>query len=331
MNFSRKAVVATGVTLTAGLFAGLASTAHAAVPTSATASTIVQNRPDSGNGGTWGYDSFKRTLTVTLAATQKPADTAAGLVDYTATVSDSGYFNTVGGAGTPNQFVPGTKILHNGVKGSMSGGISYTVTAPSADTLTGTVPGNENDNFSTTGSGFVSTGNWPKLAFETATGVTVTENSDWSWTYKTGCETWVDSAANGDGNTSNDGNITGKICAVPYVYAGHGITVNNNSASVGWSESQLGWPDPSAKCEQVWISGYGFGAWNGSNPGTAHVGYTCDRNGSNTNVGYLWGLAAGHTYALRIVPSTTEDWGHRADATPIPGAHVGYVDVFTTR
>lgn len=117
---------------------------------------------------------------------------------------------------------------------------------------------------------------------------------------------------------------------IPYVYNGGVVSVTYNTGVVSWNESQMGWPDSKNKCEEVWISGYGFGAWNPAdptNPGTAHVGFTCEHDGSNYNQGYLRGLAKGHTYALRIVPAT----GVYGNNKPIPGAHVAYVDVFTTR
>lgn len=132
-------------------------------------------------------------------------------------------------------------------------------------------------------------------------------------------------------NVTYNGNaVVPQPAPVPYVYGGQVVNVNNNRATVTWHESARGWPDSTSKCEEVWISGYGFGAWDPANPtdpGTSHVGFTCDHSGTDTNYGYLKGLAAGHTYALRIVPAT----GVYGSNHPIPGAHVAYVDVFTTR
>lgn len=317
---------------------GALSAANAA-PSSATAVTSISNRPDSGHGGVWAYDTVKRTATVTLQSPQPATSTfPAGvpLTDqvYTETISDSGAFTTIPGALTPNQSTAALKVAH-AVDGTLTGSYTLTVYAPSADTLTGTVPAAEDDQFSTLTAGFVSTGNWANQFFATPTDKIV--GGAYNWTYTTGCnESWVDSSGNGDGNLPADGNITGKTCATPpatlppYVFGGQVTSVNNNRASVQWSESKDGWPDAKNKCEEVWISGYGFGAWNQAdptNPGTSHVGFTCEHDGSNVNTGYLTGLAAGHTYALRIVPATG-DYGHH---TPIPGALVGYVDVFTTR
>jgi hypothetical protein len=321
MMLKRLAVLTAAPVAVLGALAFGTGAAHAApVPTTVTATTHISNRPDSGNDGTWAYDHLARTLTVTKAAIQ-PSSTVTA---YTATVTDTGSFSTVGGAGTPNQFVPGTKILHNGVKGDISGGISYTVTAPAADTLTGTVPATENDNFSTTGAGFTSTADWPELAFASKTGVTVTEGSSWSWKYSTACESWTDSAANGDGNTASDGNITGQLCYTPhpYVYNGHVITVSEHNATVGWSDSAHGWPSAN-HCVQVQIFGYGF-----SVNGSPHIGFTCDNGNPAANIGYLRDLAAGHTYALRVQPAE----GVYGNNHPIPGTDDhAHITVVTTK
>lgn len=142
--------------------------------------------------------------------------------------------------------------------------------------------------------------------------------------------------------TSVDGvALTSAVPAVkPYVYGGHVDQVNATRATVSWRESAATGPwlessnppvPPGGKCEEVWISGYRFGAWNPANPtspGTAHVGFTCEHDNSDIGVGYLRGLAPHHTYALRIVPATGVYGTGRNH--PIPGASVGYVDVFTT-
>jgi hypothetical protein len=110
----------------------------------------------------------------------------------------------------------------------------------------------------------------------------------------------------------------------PYVYGGHVVTVANNTAVVGWSEG------PGVQCELVRIWGYGFSASDGS----PHVGYTCDTGHPGVNKGYLWGLAAGHTYFLQVIPSTVVGWGQRADARPLPGvvdARQSGIDLVTTR
>jgi hypothetical protein len=298
------AIIAGTLALVLGSSAAAQAVPLPVTPTTVTATTHITSRPDSGNGGVWAYDSVARVLTVTVAASQTGAPTGDTL--YTATVMDSGGFSAVQGAGTPSQFVPGSKVQHH-VVGTLAGGLSYTVTAPTADTLTGVIPASEDDNFATP---LNSTSNWPKLAFATPTGVTVTENNDWSWTYKTSCETWVDSAANGDGNLSNDGNITGALCSsnVPYVYAGHVVTVSRNSAVVGWSESAGGWPS-SNHCVEVYMYGFDRPA------GTAHVGFTCDNGDRTQDIGYMSGLSVGHSVSLFVRPAVGTYGNHH----PIPG------------
>jgi len=110
---------------------------------------------------------------------------------------------------------------------------------------------------------------------------------------------------------------------IPYVYGGHVVTVNNNRATVAWSESVAGWPDAANKCEEVQIFGYGF-----SVNGSPHIGFTCDHSGSNANQGFLTGLAAGHTYALRVQPAVGTYGNHH----PIPGTNANaHITVITTR
>lgn len=180
-----------------------------------------------------------------------------------------------------------------------------------------------------------------KAAYAAAFGTEGVKTADpevWAWigisgaTAETGYVTSVDGT-----DLVSTAVTTPPPAAAPYVYGGHDITVDATRATVGWSESAATGPwDESAnppsggKCEEVWISGPGFGAWNPAdptNPGTSHVGFTCDHGTGNTNTGYLAGLRPGSTYALRVVPATGT-YGHHQ---PIPGANVGYVDVFTAR
>jgi hypothetical protein len=280
--------------------------AHAATPvaTTVTAVTNITNRPDTGHGtpAVWAYDKLQRTLTVTKAADQSTAPTGDTL--YSATITDVGGFNTVGGAGTPSQAVAGLTILHNGVKGSVNGTYALSVTAPTADTLTGVVPATENDNFAAPA---VTTTNWPKLAFASSTGVTVTGGA-YEWDYATACEKWVDSSVNGDGNLAGDGNITGKICDIAFVYNGHVVSVTPHSGVVGWDESAKGWPSDN-HCVQVYI--YGFD----TPKGTAHIGFTCDHGNRAADLGYLRNLAAGHSVSMFVRPAE----GVYGNNHPLPG------------
>jgi hypothetical protein len=279
--------------------AGTAATAGTALagPANVTAVTRVTDRADSGNGGTWAYDDLTRTLNV-VRDPSLDAAAPAGDVGYDATVTDKGTFTTVVGALSPNQAVAGVKVAH-AVKGTVTGGISYTVYAPVADVADGTVPATENDNFAATP--LESTGNWPQQAFETATGVTVTEGSTWSWTYGTGCETWTDSAANGDGNQAADGNITGKACAVPVLFGGKPVYVAPTREEVTYEQTLPGWTE---------FTIVGPGAING------HRGWVDGVKG--LNAGYYSGLLPLHGYTVLYVPVTGQGSSHQ-----VPGTHVG--------
>lgn len=103
----------------------------------------------------------------------------------------------------------------------------------------------------------------------------------------------------------------------PHVYAGHIVTLGSTRAVVGWTEGT------GVTCEQVRIWGYGFSTVTGS----PHVGFTCDTGHPGVNEGYLWGLAAGHTYALEVVPAS----GTYGDNTALPDAQAGWIDLVTTR
>lgn len=308
---NRKHLAAVPVAALALAALGLGTAAHAA-PATVTAVTHVVNRADSGNGGTWAYDNLTRTLKVTPGATSST---------YNAVVTDKGTFTTVQGALSPNQATAGTKVTR-AVKGTFSGSIKYTVTAAAGSTLTDVATATENDMLAAP-AGENTTGNWPDRAF-TVKPASVTEG-DWSWTYKTAAESWTDSSADGDGNVLADGNITGKVTApakaVPYVYAGHVLTVSQDKATVGWSDSKTGWPTAS-QCVEVYIYGPGFTSPNGG----AHVGFTCNNGDQAANIGVLWGLHKGSTYALFVRPATGTYGSHH----PIAGTDAkGRVDVVT--
>lgn len=298
MSKKAKTAVVSAV-IVAGLGGGVLAASATPVPvTTVTGSTVVTNHQDSGNGGTWAYDDYTRTLTVTAVSPQ-PASVPAGDTAYNVTVSDTGKFHAIVGTATPNQAVAGTKISR-GVTGSLAGTYAFTVTAPTADTLTGVIPANENDNF---GAPAVTTSAWPNLAFATAVGVTVTPG-DWSWTYKTGCETWVDSSANGDGNVAADGNITGTVCPVPVLSGGHAVKVNGSRENVFFTQSGA------ASWDHFTI--VGPGKING------HQGWVNGKIGLNTAV--YGGLDANHGYTVVYQPVTGQ-----GSTVPVHGSHWGYV------
>lgn len=288
------AAAVTAIAAAAGIAA--APAAHAAATATVTAVTHVADRPDGGHGGTWAYDTFDRTLTVTQAADQSAAP--AGDTLYDATITDKGTFSAVVGSLAPNQATAGVKVAH-AVKGTVAGSYTLTVTAPSGDALTGTVPATEDDNFAAPK---VTTGDWPKQAFATAAGVTVTGGA-YSWTYATACEKWTDSSTNGDGNQAADGNITGKVCAVPVLSHGQGVYWAPTREQVGYQQSLASWDE---------FTIVGPGAING------HQGWVNGIQGANT--GYYWGLLPHHGYTVFYQPVTGQ-----GSTVPVPGSHWGYV------
>lgn len=300
-SLGSRVVVAGGTTAVAAgalAFAGAGAASAAPMPSvsSVSAVTHVLNRPDSGNGGTWAYDSFARTLTVT----RDPSHDGGGKLAYTATVTDKGTFSAVQGSGTPNQADAGEKVAH-AVKGTFSGGISYTVTASPGDHLTAVAAVTENDHFAAP-SGEDTTASWPEKAFASPAGVTVTEDSGWSWTYSTGCESWTDSSANGDGNLAGDGNITGRECRVPVLSHGQGVYWEPTREKVTFEQSQPSW-------DEFTIVGPGF---NGQH------GWVDGMRGLNT--AYYEGLSPHHGYTVLYTPVTGPGSTHQ-----VPGTHTGYV------
>lgn len=209
--------------------AGAASAApHPHHQPSVSASTQVKDRPDGGNGGTWAYDTFTRSITITRTGG------VPGAYTYTATLKDDGSFTTIKGTPTPNQ--GGTyagHVIKSKVKGTMRGTADFSFTAsslPSGGRNAG-VPARENDHG---GPVAFSTSLWYEQAFPSGTTFGGPGIGTYSWTYKATVVTrtshrvclsrgwcwrvpvvhvdhqkWVDSSANGDGNLQQDGNIEG--------------------------------------------------------------------------------------------------------------------------
>ena len=275
-----------------------ATAAHAAV-TTVTATTHVTNRPDGGHAGTWAYDDFLRTLTVTQDAVN-PVGTPAGDNAYTATIVDKGVFHAIVGAGAPNQVVAGVKVAHS-VSGVINGTYSYTVVAPIADGLTGVVPANENDNFGTATN---TTGNWPTLAFATPANAAATGGA-YNWTYNTACEQWVDSSTNGDGNLAGDGNITGAICAHPVAHV-----YDVGTSYLAPTREVFSFKDTLSGYVKVVISGPG--------PIGGHTWLIAVKSNA-LNTGVITGLTSHRDYTLLFTPANVH--GHQ-----IPGTHT----VFTS-
>jgi hypothetical protein len=108
------------------------------------------------------------------------------------------------------------------------------------------------------------------------------------------------------------------LANVPFVFGGHVLTGDSNSATVGWSESLGGWPSAN-HCVEVFVYGFDRPA------GTAHVGFTCDNGNRANDVGYLRGLAPGHTYALFVQPATGTYGSNMPIPETNPTAHITVV------
>jgi hypothetical protein len=286
--------------------AGVAFTANAAnAAPVVTAVTHVTNAPDSGHVGTWAYDNYARTLRITLDSPQPTTGVPGTDFAYTATVTDRGTFSAIVGADTPNQVVPGLKIAHS-VSGSMNGEARYVIDAPKNDPLTGTVPATLNLHF-TAATGHQTTTLWPEQAFASATGVTVNyadSGNGWSWTYRTACEAWTDSGPNGDGNHAGDGNITGKICAVPRLYDGAAVYVSPVRENVTFKQTIGSW-------DKFRIVGPG--------PINGHIGWVQAVGHGVTNAAVYGGLNGNSGYTVYYTPETHK-YGQQ-----IQGTHTGYV------
>lgn len=204
--------------------AGIASastpggSSHLAFAISGTAVTLITNDPDNGHGTPpeWAVDTIMRIETVTRGAQVSGTDCGlaapAGCWAYTASLSDSGIFTTIPGAGTPNQSCAGCagKHITRKVTGSLQG--AYTVTfdasAPAPDGSL--VAWAHNDHGAAASPPFTST-TWGEQFFTPGTAFGNVDGGAYKWTYRVAfpSQQWVDSSANGDGDQPGDGNITG--------------------------------------------------------------------------------------------------------------------------
>lgn len=143
----------------------------------ATFTTQVNDRPDSGLGGTWAKDTFTRTTYV-----ERETDCT-----YTLRLHDVGTFTTLAGAPSPG----GTATLGASFTGTFAGGARIVVTSEAEPVDPGA-----------TSDGTVSSSQWATLLFPGNPGKLI----KWGWTYTTPCETWKNSMH------GNHGDVTGKVC-----------------------------------------------------------------------------------------------------------------------
>lgn len=168
--------------------------------TSKTVVTHLTNRPDSGHYGTWALLDIDRKVVISkVQASLAAQDTTWA---YQAVVTDEGTFVTQGGNGlSPNK----GNNLKGGVKGKVTGQFKVDFTAPRC---WGGYLGHK-------GSQDTSTGDWVKTVWGGEIQITTNLGSNYAWTYKTACETWLDAYNNDDGQASGAGDITGKVCPEP--------------------------------------------------------------------------------------------------------------------
>jgi len=170
----------------------------AAAPTPANcrvSQAILEDRPDGGNHGIWAIDQLTRTTTICEGTSGQ----------YHATVKDTGTFNPIEGALSPNAGVTiAGSVGTPAPNGTVTGGFTSDFTASplfvtyDASSRTGTFTGST-----------PTTGSWVGGFFSDDAGADL--NDDWSWTYKTCSEQWVD-AFPSDGTLPADGDITGAPC-----------------------------------------------------------------------------------------------------------------------
>ena len=292
-----------------GIISGVSMAASATTVT-ASATTHLTQRPDSGYSGNWALDNMQRTATVTLGDAITPVTdcgaTATSCYAYTGTISDQGEaFATTGVTSPGAQAVP--------IKGSPVAAVSGNATvtfdassdAPSAALIPASLAGAGNAEQSTT--------NWVEQFFPAGTDFSAPALPTWSWTYNDSadCQTWTDAY---DVTQANSGDITGTdTCVVtppvaPVLSLGKAVSISSHREDVQFTSSGAG--------ELRFVI-------TGPGPINGHVGWVSVHAGVNTAV--YTGLLSGHGYTVRYTPYTAKN------GTPIAGGKVGYVYFVTAR
>jgi hypothetical protein len=272
------AVAAMAVTA-GGLSLGLAGTAHAAAPTSASAVTTLHARPDSGfSGDNWANDALTRTSAVTeTAADTVLADCGAAAVtcfSYTGTISDTGFAFAVTGAVSPGaQAVPVKGTPSAVVTGAATVSFHSSSNAPDAALMPASLNG--------AGSAEQSTANWAEQFFPAGT----TFGSGpvlptWKWTYvdPADCQTWIDASSIAQ---AASGDITG-VNTCPVLSGGHAVSTAPTREVVTWKQSG------GAVNDETVITGPG--------PLNGHTGHVTIAQAT------ISGAEPHHTYSLLVTP-----------------------------
>lgn len=178
-------------------------------PSSATATTSVSDRDDSGNHGNWATDAFTRTVTVNRKNAADVSNCGGGAVVcyfYTASLADNGSFVTDSGANSPNAGTP----VSGTVQGTFTGGSAIQFYAGSANAAFDGTPNSALVPATVSGDSPGTTA-WVEQFFGSGTIFSTPQLLNWSWTYNAPntCEQWVDAFNNGDGGQPADGDIAG--------------------------------------------------------------------------------------------------------------------------
>jgi hypothetical protein len=191
----------------AGYYSPISVSAPLSGPVTATASTAVSNRSDSGAHGTWAKDAFTRAVTITrhdpVSVSNCGGNATNGVTScfyYTGSITDGGSFITISGANSPNAGTP----INGVVAGTLTGGSAVEFYASSGTPDASLVPAT----FSGDG---VSSTDWVKQFFVNGTSFNTPNEINWAYHYSASatCETWDDNYNNGAGNQPADGDIVG--------------------------------------------------------------------------------------------------------------------------
>jgi hypothetical protein len=210
---------------------GVATAAHAAArpvaPVTATATTALTDRLDSGFGGNnWASDTVTRTVMVSLVGNDSTlsdcGEGATSCYTYTGTLKDTGTAHAIAGQISPGaQAVP----ITGSPNAAMAGHGEYSFHASSNHPNAALVPTHLTGNEETTD-------NWVEQFFPAGTTFgTGPVLSPWAWTYtdSANCQTWTDAFNIGK---ADSGDITG-VDMCPVLSDGH-ASVDGAHATITW-------------------------------------------------------------------------------------------------
>ncbi len=167
---------------------------HTAVAADITVTATVKNHPDNGHGSPshWADLNFQRSMVL--------HDNGDG--SFAVTTTDTGTLVTRKGAGSPNDNKVISRALPGGYSSTSHGKITGVLDSNYAD--------HDGKSFDDKNGNPFKSAEWAKLFFQDgATGSPF--DTDYSFTYKTLDEQWIDASNNDDGQDSSAGDITGKL------------------------------------------------------------------------------------------------------------------------